>query len=113
MDYLFPKDPILPWSTLLSFAKQTILPSPIPTHPTSYWFLARNALYQGLKALRLQPGDEVLVPAYHCNTLVEPIIQFGLNVVFYNIRRDCQADFEHLESKIHTKTKAIVMIHYF
>ena len=113
MDYLFPNDPILPWSTLFSLPKQIILPSPIPTHPTSYWFLARNALYQGLKALRLQPGDEVLVPAYHCNTLVEPIIQFGLKVVFYNIRRDCQADVGDLESKIHTKTKAIVMIHYF
>jgi perosamine synthetase len=113
MDYLFPKDPILPWSTLLSFTKQTILPSPIPTHPTSYWFLARNALYQGLKALRLQPGDEVLVPAYHCNTLVEPIIQFGLNVVFYNIHQDSHADFKHLKSQIHTKTKTIVMIHYF
>ncbi|MCA9454990.1 MAG: DegT/DnrJ/EryC1/StrS family aminotransferase, partial [Nitrospira sp.] len=113
MDYLFPNDPILPWSTLFSLPKQTILPSPIPAHPTSYWFLARNALYQGLKALRLQPGDEVLVPAYHCNTLVEPIIQLGLKVGFYNIRRDCQADVQDLGSKIHTKTKAIVMIHYF
>ena len=113
MDNLFPNDPILPWSTLLSFTKHTILPSPIPRHPTSYWFLARNAIYQGLKALQLQPGDEVLVPAYHCNTLVEPIIQFGLNAVFYNIHRDCHADFEHLKSQINTKTKAIVMIHYF
>ena len=113
MDYLFPKDPALPLSTLLSFAKHRILPSPIPSQRTSYWFLARNALYQGLKVLRLQQGDEILVPAYHCNTLVDPIIQFGLSVVFYNIHQDCRTDFEDLKSKINVKTKAIVMIHYF
>lgn len=80
---------------------------------THHLFWARNAIYQGLRALHLQPGENVLVPAYHCTSVVEPILQYGAAVKFYDIRLDLRPDFENLEKSIDGKTRAVLAIHYF
>jgi perosamine synthetase len=76
-------------------------------------FWARNAIYHGLSALGLNPGDNVLVPAFHCTSVVEPILQYGAEVKFYDINLDVSPDLEDLRSKIDRKTRAILAIHYF
>ena len=88
---------------------------PVASDPmrSLYFFWARNALYHGLRSLTIQPGDEVLVPAFHCTTVVEPVIQSGAKVVYYNVQRDCSLDLAELQSKINDKTKALLTIHFF
>jgi dTDP-4-amino-4,6-dideoxygalactose transaminase len=78
-----------------------------------YVFWARNAIYHGLKVLQISAGDSVLVPSFHCAAAVEPILRYGAKVKFYNIRRDCSPDFDDLQAKIDTKTRAVMAIHYF
>ncbi|MGB0911180.1 MAG: DegT/DnrJ/EryC1/StrS family aminotransferase [Nitrospirales bacterium] len=80
---------------------------------TTYHFWARNALFHGLSVLGLNSSDKVLVPAFHCGTVVEPVIQFGAEVVFYNIHRNGTVDFDDLARKVDSQTKAIIAIHYF
>lgn len=89
------------------------LPAPVAGKPTYYLFWARNAIYHGLKALRLRPDDTVLVPAYHCASAIEPICQYGARVAFYNVRRDGSPDFQDLQAKIDKSTRALLAIHYF
>lgn len=77
------------------------------------FFWARNAVYHALRALKLSPGGQVLLPAYLCNTAVEPVLAYGMDVQFYAIDRRCRADFKEIESKIGSRTEAVLAVHYF
>ena len=77
------------------------------------FFWARNAIFHGLRALGMRPGQKILVPAYLCTAAIEPIEHFGAEVEFYAIRRDCTPDWLDLEAKIRGNVRAILAVHYF
>jgi hypothetical protein len=77
------------------------------------FFWARNAIFHGLRALGIQPGEKVLVPAYLCTAAIEPIEHFGAEVEFYAIQRDCVPDWADLEARIRGNVRAILAVHYF
>jgi perosamine synthetase len=111
--FLLPRDPRLSLSLLNPLARVRPLPPPFDTKPTFYLFWARNALYHGLQVLGLAAGDTVLVPAFHCASLVEPLIQQGAAVRFYRVDRDCAPDLDEIRAKIDKSTRAVLAIHYF
>src|SRR6185312_9298341 len=75
--------------------------------------MARYALYHGLRASRLAPGDEVLMPAYICDAAVKAVRAFGVVPVFYRITRECSIDFQDIENRISPRSKALLFVHYF
>jgi dTDP-4-amino-4,6-dideoxygalactose transaminase len=77
------------------------------------FFWGRSAIYHGVRAIGITPGDVVLVPAYHCATLVEPVIRCGADVEFYSIRRDCSVDLDDVRSRVGGRTRALLVVHYF
>jgi dTDP-4-amino-4,6-dideoxygalactose transaminase len=77
------------------------------------FFWARNALYYGLRALGIQPGQKILVPAYLCTAAIEPIEQFGAEVQFYAVQRNCVPDWLDLETKMRGNVRAVMAVHYF
>lgn len=77
------------------------------------FFWARNAIFYGLRALGVQPGQKILVPAYLCTAAIEPIEHFGAEVEFYAIQRNCVPDWLDLEAKIGRNVRAIMAVHYF
>jgi dTDP-4-amino-4,6-dideoxygalactose transaminase len=89
------------------------MPAPFDTAPTHYVFSGRTAIFQGLRVLGISPGERVLVPAFNCASLVEPILRHGAKVAFYRVHADCSADFDDIERRIDSTTRAIVVIHYF
>jgi len=111
--FLIPKDPLLHWSLLRPRLDREALPPPFDKSQTQHVFWGRNAIYHGLMALGLSRNSTVLVPAYHCAAAIEPILQYGAKVTFYNVRQDCTPDFEDIRSKITPTTKAVLIIHYF
>jgi len=76
-------------------------------------FSGRTALYHGLDALGISAGHSVLVPAYHCASLVDPIRRRNATAVFYRIKPDCSPDFDDIERRVDATSRAIVAIHYF
>ncbi|MGZ3814284.1 MAG: aminotransferase class V-fold PLP-dependent enzyme, partial [Mucilaginibacter sp.] len=58
-------------------------------------------------------GDEVLIPAYHCEAMVAPARWRGATVVFYGINRDTSIRLDDIASKISSRTRAIIVTHYF
>jgi len=105
-----------------SFAKGTTdIPGRIGQHipnvfdggRTAWTLNARSGLQIGLQSMNLQPGDEVLVPAYHCPVLIFPIVQQGLKPIFYCINKDCSTDINDLRSRVTERTRAIIVIHFF
>lgn len=111
--FIVPKEPRLCWRMLypkLSGIRPIFAGESVQVH---HLFWARNAIYHGLSALRVKAGENVLVPSYHCRALVDPLIQYGANVKFYDVNLDLSPNFVDITAKIDSKTRAIVAIHYF
>ncbi|MBL8028374.1 MAG: aminotransferase class I/II-fold pyridoxal phosphate-dependent enzyme, partial [Fibrobacteres bacterium] len=72
----------------------------------------KSALYYGFSSLGLKPGDEVLVPAFICKTVTEPLQRAGAVVIFFNVSRDFSIDWTSVEQLVSKKTKALVMYHF-
>jgi perosamine synthetase len=72
----------------------------------------RAALLAGLVALGIGPGDEVLLPAYLCESVVTPVETVGARPVFFPIGRRFGVDLSALEATIGPRTRAVVIIHY-
>jgi dTDP-4-amino-4,6-dideoxygalactose transaminase len=73
----------------------------------------RAAITLALEHLGLQPGDDVLIPAFHCESMISPVRILDGNAVFYRISADAKIDIDDLAKKITPSTKAILVTHYF
>jgi dTDP-4-amino-4,6-dideoxygalactose transaminase len=58
-------------------------------------------------------GDEVLLPAYHCISMIEPVIWRNAKPVFYRINEDTSVDLHDIETRITEHTRALHVTHYF
>ena len=73
-----------------------------------------TALHLSLVALGIQPGDEVIVPAFTWVATANVIEHLGAHVVFCDIDLNTfNLDTEQLELKITAKTKAVIPVHLF
>jgi len=67
-----------------------------------------------LQALRLKPGNEVIVPAYTCAIVFEIVLRLGLKPVFVDVDRETyNINHEKIPEAITPATKAIVPVHLF
>jgi dTDP-4-amino-4,6-dideoxygalactose transaminase len=76
--------------------------------------LGRNAMYAACRLLKLSPGDEVLTPAFDCDSALQPFRVLGYKLRFY--RSDpytLNADIHDLRMKINRKTKLLHIINHF
>lgn len=73
----------------------------------------KTALGWAFKTLQLAPGTEVLMPAYHCLAMIEPLEWLGLKARYYKLNEDLTVDFADIESRIDDNCKALVAVHYF
>ncbi|WP_322507804.1 dTDP-4-amino-4,6-dideoxygalactose transaminase [Anaerolinea sp.] len=72
-----------------------------------------HALEMSALLLNIQPGDEVIVPDFTFVSTINAFVLRGAKPVFVDIRPDTlNLDETLLESKITSKTKAIVPVHY-
>lgn len=73
-----------------------------------------DALQIAMMALDLQPGDEVIVPAFTYVAPVEVIALLKLKVVFVDVDPDTfNIDVDKVRAAITPQTKAIVAVHLF
>lgn len=109
---VFPRGPILDWS---GFARtKTIVPpsvADLPQHVVTT--SGRAALYQALLQLALPIGSRVLIPTYHCPTIVAPVLLAGLAVEFYTLRANGLPDLAAIDVRKNGKYGAIIVPHYF
>ncbi len=73
----------------------------------------RAALYQALCQLHLPAGSPILVPTYHCPTMVAPIVQAGLSPVFFGIRADGLPNLDAVDARTAREARGIIVAHYF
>lgn len=85
--------------------------------PRQYAFAfesGRGALFAILSSLKLNQGDEVLLQAYTCVAVPDPVLWAGLKPIYVDIN---EATFnmsaEDLEKKITSKSKVLIIQHTF
>lgn len=72
-----------------------------------------HALEMSALILKIQPGDEVICPAFTFVTTINAYVLRGARPVFADIRPDTlNLDETKLEALITQKTKAILVVHY-
>ncbi len=70
-----------------------------------------SAILISLLAMRLQPGDEVIVPAYTFVATYSAVIFAGMVPILAEIDESLNLDPEDIQKRITSKTKAIIPVH--
>ncbi|OGI00450.1 MAG: hypothetical protein A2Y25_11920 [Candidatus Melainabacteria bacterium GWF2_37_15] len=86
----------------------------IPTENITFFWKGRVALYAILKAIGIQEGDEVIVPAFTCVVVPNAIIYLDAKPVYVDIDLETyNIDVNKIEEKITSKTRAILAQNIF
>ena len=74
----------------------------------------REAMLFGLKELKIDKKETILIPGYICFSLVEPLIKRGFKIEFYDINKNLSVDIKYLRRIVkNKKISALVIVHYF
>ena len=72
-----------------------------------------HALEMAALLLRLQPGDEVIVPAFTFVSTASAFMLYGAKPIFVDVRQGTlNIDIDQVEAAITSRTKAICVVHY-
>lgn len=96
---------------LLPGAARRELPFPLSAPRTTFYYLARNAVFHGAALLGLA-GREVLVPAYHHGVEIGALVAAGAVLRFVRVDGRMRLDLEDAERRIGARTRALYVIHY-
>ena len=82
--------------------------------PQEFFVYGRYALVEALKRAGVGTGKAVLLPAYHCRTIVESALHLGADVRFYPMTPDLRPDFSVIPELVADgAVRALLLTHYF
>jgi hypothetical protein len=73
----------------------------------------RSAIVLALAELGVGRGDRVLVPTYHCPTMIAPVERLGAIPVFYPVTADGLPDIAYLQDHCREPCRAMLAAHFF
>ncbi len=88
-------------------------PSVLDAGEARYLNRGSLAIAYALQRVGISSGDEVLMPAYHCLAMVEPVNWTGANPVFFRIKEDTSLDLADIEQRLTGSTRVLIAPHYF
>jgi len=107
-----PDHPVLSARTMAS-EDLAALPSFLDAGPTTHVISGRMALALALRDLGWPAGTKILVPAYHCTAMIEPVVWAKFEPVFYRVHEDTSVDLDDVARKLDENTRALIAVHYF
>lgn len=110
MPDVIPRLPVFGWQSFAGkgATDDTLLAAPSLVFTTS----GRAAIWHALKGLGVGAGDRVLLPTYHCPTMVAPAIHAGAEPVFYPITLE-GVDSGFLAKFDSRRVRALLVAHFF
>jgi perosamine synthetase len=108
----YPRLPVLGWSAF-SGERAARTPGVQSARHRRYTASGRAAIALALRMLEIGPGDKVLVPTYHCQTMIAPVVQIGAQPMFYPITVSGGVDIEWLRNAPLAGARALLAAHYF
>lgn len=79
----------------------------------AYFFNARSALHHLFLHLAEGGRRRVLMPAFHCVSMVDPALAAGMDVHFYRVDRSLAVDVDDLMSQATPDVAAVVIVNFF
>jgi perosamine synthetase len=107
-----PRQPVLGWATFKGPRRAT-MPSVAGSQNILYTTSGRAAIALALRVLAFKAGDRVLVPTYHCPTMIAPVVRLGGEPVFFPVTASGAPDLEALAHRDMRGVRAMLVAHYF
>jgi dTDP-4-amino-4,6-dideoxygalactose transaminase len=85
---------------------------PLEQGSLHFTYNARAAIYRLLRSLPRDNKRTVLLPAFHCFAVVEPVLRAGYQPIFYRICEDLSLDYKDLFGRLSDDVAAVFVIHY-
>jgi len=73
----------------------------------------RVAIGLALRLAGVGRGEKVLLPAYHCASMVDPLSCVSANPAFYALHEDLSVDLDDISRKIDDMTRVLLVVNYF
>ncbi len=112
MRHILPPLPILSWASR-SGPRASALPCVLNSPNLVLTTSGRAAILLALEQLHVGRGDQVLLPTYHCPTMVSPAQHLGAEPLFFPITALGEPDLEWLSAQDLSRVRAMVAAHYF
>ncbi|MCG3188186.1 MAG: UDP-4-amino-4-deoxy-L-arabinose--oxoglutarate aminotransferase [Burkholderiaceae bacterium] len=107
-----PRLPVMGWSALEG-ARAASVPSLLDRQQVVLTSSGSAAILLALEALDTSLGQRVLVPTYHCPTMVAPVQTLGAQPLFYPLTESGAPDLDWLSRQSLHDVKAMVAVHFF
>lgn len=107
-----PKAPVLSWDSLWG-RRLSSLPSVGDLPHVAYASSGRAALLAALRQTATRPGSGVLVPTYHCPTMVAPVLRAGLQPLFFPVTADGLPELDAIGTAMAGQARVMFVAHYF
>lgn len=107
-----PKGPVLGWDNFWPLAGSG-WPHVGQLPHRRYTTSGRAALHAALLQMRLPAGRGVLVPTYHCPTMIAPVIEAGLQPLYYPLDADGLPALERIDATTAAAAGAMFVAHFF
>jgi len=107
-----PRLPVLDWRTF-SGAKHSSTPCLLDLPRAQLSHSGRASIVLALEMIGVGPGERVLVPTYHCPTMIAPVTQRGALPLFYPLGADGSPDLAWIAAQDLTGVRAILAAHFF
>ena len=107
-----PKGPVFGWASF-QLVKAPSIPTVENLPHTVLTTSGRSAIFQALLQLQLPPQSTILLPTYHCPTMVAPVLLAGHKPVFFAIRPDGLPDLQSIDAAVARQARAMLVSHYF
>ena len=108
----FPRGPVIGWRCLTG-ASEPGVPSVADLPHLRLTSSGRASLYGALGLMNLPQGSAVLVPTYHCPTMIAPVVRAGLQPVFFAIGADGLPLLDSITAQQRERARAMIVAHYF
>ena len=107
-----PRLPVFGWQAFEGH-RQAGTPCLIDLPGLHYTTSGRAAILLALEVLGVGPGDQVLLPSYHCPTMVAPPVSLGALPRFYPIDANGTPHLAWLAAQDTTRVRVLLAAHYF
>lgn len=113
-----PVRPLIPLAPILSassFRRASDAPARTVLDAGNYRLVTsgRVAIAMALREIGVQPGERVLVPAYHSASMIPPVLWRSAEPVFYRLHADATVDLDDVAARIGPGVRALIVTHYF
>ena len=110
---LLPKNPVAGWAAICG-AHRSSLDCLLDAPQVQFTTSGRAAILHALIRLGVGVGDRVLVPTYHCPSMVAPIVALGAQPLFYPVTESGGVDLAVVRGWLdEMRPRAIIAAHFF